>query len=112
MLKVTPISDIAYLTESAADAPTAVAYYTDAKSEPPEYGGVLVSWIAKDGSRAAALAVTQAIAGASSKEWTANRCRERQEEKSRNDLTFSAPKCWTAFGLSVIRRDAPFSMRC
>jgi hypothetical protein len=94
MLKVTPISDIAYLTESAADAPTASAYYTDTKSEPPGqwWPG---DWIVKHGSRAAALMVTRLAQGRHPKSGRQIVSGQGKKKRAANDLTFSAPKCWT-----------------
>jgi conjugative relaxase-like TrwC/TraI family protein len=96
MLKVTPISDIPYLTESASDASTAVAYYTDTKSEPPGVWWCPGNWIVKDASRAIALLVTRLSQG---RHPTTGRQIVRGRGNKRRaaiDLTFSAPKHWTA----------------
>ena len=96
MLKVTPISDILYLTESAADAPAAVGYYTDAKSEPPGVWWCPGSWIAKDNAIASAIEVVRLAQGCHPQ--TGRRIVVGQGNKKRAaiDLTFSAPKAWTA----------------
>src|SRR5271168_4059531 len=96
MLKVTPISDIAYLTESAADASTAVAYYTDTKSEPPGQWWCPGDWIVKHGSRAAALMVTRLAQGRHPKSGRQIVSGQGNKKRAAIDLTFSAPKCWTA----------------
>jgi conjugative relaxase-like TrwC/TraI family protein len=96
MLKVTPISDIAYLTESAADTPTAAAYYTDATSEPPAVWWCPGSWTAKDGGRAAALAVTRLSQGRHPKSGRQIVSGKGDKKRAAIDLTFSAPKSWTA----------------
>ena len=96
MLKVTPITDIAYLVESANDAPTAVAYYTDAKSEPPAVWWCPGNWIAKDGARASALAVTRLSQGRHPKTGRQIVAGQGNKKRAAIDLTFSAPKAWTA----------------
>src|SRR5271165_3007173 len=96
MLKVTPISDIAYLVESANEAPTAVAYYTDAKSEPPAVWWCPGSWIAKDGGRAAALAVNRLSQGRHPKSGRQIVAGKGDKKRAAIDLTFSCPKSWTA----------------
>src|SRR3984957_21033094 len=96
MLKVTPISDIFYLTESAADAPTGIAYYTDSKSEPPAVWWCPGDWIAKDGGRAAALAVTRLSQGRHPKSGRQIVAGRGDKKRAATDLTFSAPKAWTA----------------
>ena len=95
MMKVTPISDIAYLVESANDAPTSVVYYTDAKSEPPAVWWCPDSWIAKDGGRAAALAVTRLSQGRHPKSGRQIVAGKGNKKRAAIDLTFSAPKSWT-----------------
>jgi len=96
MLKVTPISNIAYLTESAADAATSVAYYTDARSEPPGVWWCPGSWIAEDKAIASAIEVTRLAQGRHPE--TGQQIVTGQGDKKRAaiDLTLSAPKSWTA----------------
>ena len=96
MLKVTPISDIAYLTESAADASTVVAYYTDAKSEPSGQWWCPGSWIAADGGLASALAVTRLSQGRHPATGRKIVDGKGAQKRAAYDLTFSAPKPWTA----------------
>lgn len=96
MLKVTPISDIFYLSESAADAPTSVAYYTDAKSEPPAKWWCPASWIVNDGETAGALDVTRVSQGRHPKTGRQIVAAKGDKRRAASDLTFSAPKSWTA----------------
>lgn len=96
MLKVTPIADISYLTESVADAPTAVAYYTDAKSEPPSRWWCPGDWITKDGDRASALSVRRLLQGRHPKSGRKIVAGKGNRKRAATDLTFSAPKPWMA----------------
>lgn len=96
MLKVTPISDIAYLTESAADAPTAVSYYTDSNSEPPGVWWCPGDWIAKGGDIASAISVTRLSQGRHPKTGRQIVAGQGKKKRAAVDLTFSAPKDWTA----------------
>lgn len=96
MLKVTPIANVDYLTESASDAPTAAAYYTDTKLEAPGVWWCPGNWIVQDGSRAQALSVTRLAQGrhpTTGRQIVSGRGNKR---RAAIDLTFSAPKHWTA----------------
>ncbi len=96
MLKVTQIADIDYLTESASDAPTVVAYYTDTKLEAPGVWWCPGNWIVQDGNRATALSVTRLAQGRhpmTGRQIVSGRGNKR---RAAIDLTFSAPKHWTA----------------
>lgn len=96
MLKVTAISDIAYLTESTADAATAMSYYTDSKSEPPGVWWCPGNWIVKDGDIAYGISVTRLSQGRHPDTGRKIVNGKGGQKRAGYDLTFSAPKSWTA----------------
>ncbi|GAN81456.1 MobF family relaxase [Acidocella aminolytica] len=96
MLKVTPLSSIEYLTDSTQKAGQTLAYYTDSNEEPPGQIWCPGSWILEDGSTAEAIAVKRMAQGRHPV--TGRRIVTGRGDKHRAgcDLTFSAPKPWTA----------------
>lgn len=96
MLKVTPISDIYYLTESTDDAPTCIASRTDAKLEPSAVWWCPGDWIVTDGGRAMALMVTRLAQGRHPRSGRQIVAGKGDKKRAANDLTFSSPKPWTA----------------